>query len=77
MVDLCPNGYSVRQWPRRSGSISGRVISKTQKMVLDASMLNNQHYKVRFKGKVGQSWGRSSAPTEHLGVVAIEKAAFG
>ena len=27
----------------------------TQKMVLDASLLNTQHYKVRIKGKVGQS----------------------
>ena len=34
---------------------------KTQKMVLDASLLNTQHYKVRIKGKVGESWERSSA----------------
>ena len=34
------------------GSIPGRVIPKTQKMVLDASLLNTQHYKVRIKGKV-------------------------
>ena len=26
---------------------------KTQKMALDASLLNTQHYKVRIKGKVG------------------------
>ena len=37
------------------GSISGRVIPKTQKMALDASLLNTQHYKVRIKGKVEQS----------------------
>ena len=37
------------------GSISGRVIPKTQKMVLDAALLNTQHYKVRIKGKVEQS----------------------
>ena len=43
------------------GSISGRVIPKTQKMVLDASLLNTQHYKVWIKSKVGQSWERSSA----------------
>ena len=43
------------------GSIPGRVIPKTQKMVLDASLLNSQHYKVRIKGKVEQSWERSSA----------------
>ena len=34
------------------GSIFGRVIPKTQKMVLDASLLNSQDYKVRIKGKV-------------------------
>ena len=28
------------------------VIPKTQKMVLDTSLLNTQHYKVRIKGKV-------------------------
>ena len=37
------------------GSIPGRVKPKTQKMVLDASLLNTQHYKVRIKGKVEQS----------------------
>ena len=36
--------------PEAGGSISGRVIAKTQKMVLDTSLLNTQHYKVRFKG---------------------------
>ena len=34
------------------GSIPDQVIPKTQKMVLDASLLNNQRYKVRIKGKV-------------------------
>ena len=34
------------------GSIPGRVIPKTPKMVLDATLLNTQHYKVRIKGKV-------------------------
>ena len=37
------------------GSIPGWVIPKTQKRVLDASLLNTQHYKVRIKGKVEQS----------------------
>ena len=58
--------------------IPGRVIPKTQKMVLDAALLNTQHYKVRIKGKVEQSKERSSTPTHtYLGVVAIEKGAFG
>ena len=42
-------------------SIPGRVISETQKMVLDAALLKTQHYKVRIKGKVEQSKERSSA----------------
>ena len=37
------------------GSIPTRVKPKTQKMVLDATLLNTQHYKVRIKGKVEQS----------------------
>ena len=45
-------------------------------MVLDTSLLDTQHYKVPIKGKVEQSRERSSAPL-HLGVVAIEKGAFG
>ena len=40
-------------------SISGRVIPKTLKIVLDTSLLNTQQYKVR--GKVEQSRERSSA----------------
>ena len=47
--------------PRDLGSIPGRVISKTLKMVLDTSLLNTQHYKVRIKEKVEQSRERSSA----------------
>ena len=47
--------------PRDLGSNPGRVIPKTQKMVLDASLLNTQHYKVRIKGKVEQFRERSSA----------------
>ena len=30
-------------------SIPGRVIPKTQKMVLDVTLLNTQHYKIRVK----------------------------
>ena len=41
--------------PGDLGSIPGRVIPKTEKMVLDASLLNTQHYMVRIKGKVEQS----------------------
>ena len=35
--------------PGDRGSIPGRVIPKTQKMVLDTALLSTQHYKVRIK----------------------------
>ena len=50
--------------PGDLGSIPGRFIPKTQKMVLDASLLNTQHYKVRINGKVEQSReGVAPSPT--------------
>ena len=58
------------------GSIPGRVIPKTLKMVLDTSFLNTQQYKVCIKGKVEKSRESSSAPPRHLGVLAIEKGDF-
>ena len=45
-------------------------------MVLNASLLNTQHYKVRIKGKVEQSREWSSALLLHLGAAVIEKGAF-
>ena len=47
------------------------VIPKTQKIVLDAALLNTQHYKVRINGKMGRD------PPQHLGVVAIKKGTLG
>ena len=47
--------------PGDRDSISGRVIPKTLKMILDTSLLNTQHYKVRIKGKGEPSRERSSA----------------
>ena len=38
--------------PGDRGSIPGRVIPKTLKMVLDTSLLNTQQDKVHIKGKV-------------------------
>ena len=43
------------------GSITGCIIPKTLKMVLDTSLLNTWQYKVCIKGKVSQSRERSSA----------------
>ena len=55
MVKVFANG------PVDMGSIPGWVIPKTKKIVLDATLLNTQHYKVRIKGKLEQSRERSSA----------------
>ena len=55
MVRVFANG------PVDLGSIPGRVIPKTLKMVLDASLLNTQHYKVRIKDEVEKSSEKSSA----------------
>ena len=46
--------------PGDRGSIPGRVIPKTQKMVLDVTLLNTQYYKVRIKGNFKQSRVRNS-----------------
>ena len=48
------------------GSVPGRVIPKTLKMVLDTSLLDIQHSKVHIKGKMEQSGGRSSVPPKTL-----------
>ena len=40
-------------------SIPGRVIQKTQKMVLDATLLKAQNWEVRIKDKAEQSKERS------------------
>ena len=83
-VLLFNTNYSIEHWLNGrvfanslgdQGSVPGRVIPKTpKKMVLDATLLNNQHYKVWIKNKVEQQsreW--SNALPLHLGVVAIEK----
>ena len=41
--------------PGDRGSIPGRVIPKTQKLLPDTALLNIQHYKMRIKGKVEHS----------------------
>ena len=61
MVRVFTNG------PGDLGSILGRIIPKTQKIVFDATLLNTQHYKVRVKWS---NPGRGVAPSP------IEKGAF-
>ena len=41
--------------PGDQGLIPGRVLPKTQKMVLENFLLNTQHYKVRIKDTMEQS----------------------
>ena len=62
-INIPDIGIMVRVFTNGSGdmgSIPGRVIPKTQKMVIDASLLNTQYYKVWIKGKVEQFRERSS-----------------
>ena len=66
---------SFANGPEDLGSIPGRVMPKTLKMVLDNSLFNTQQYKVSIKGKVDQSRERKSAPLR-FGAVAIEKGVF-
>ena len=47
--------------PGELGPIPGHVVPKTFKIILGASLLNTQQYKVHNKGKVEQSRERSSA----------------
>ena len=58
LIDLV--GRMFTNNPGDLGSIPGCVIPKTLKMVLDSSLRNTQQYKVRIKGKVEQSWEKSS-----------------
>ena len=53
-------GIMVRVSANGPGNLC-RVLAKTQKMVLDASLIDTQRYKVRIKGKVENSGERSSA----------------
>ena len=64
LVNTRPSGLSVCQWSGRPGSIPDWVIPKTQKMALDADLLNIHHYK--GKDQVGQSLERSCALPQTL-----------
>ena len=59
--DFSQVGRMFTNGPGDLGSIPGRFIPKTLKMVLDTSLLNPQQYKVRIKGKVEKSRERSSS----------------
>ena len=53
-LEFSPKAWETAFNPRSSNT-------KDSKMVLGASLLNTQYYKVRFKAKVEQSRERSSA----------------
>ena len=61
IIVIGPEGRVFNNGPGDLGSIPGRIIPKTLKMVLDTSLLNTQRYKVRIKRKVEQSRENSSA----------------
>ena len=59
LIDLV--GRVFANGPGGLGSIPGRFITKTLKMVLVTSLLNTRQYKVCIEGKVEQSRERSIA----------------
>ena len=62
---LMSREFANDPWDRNS--IPGRVIPKTQKIVLDSPLLNTQQYKLGIKGKVDQvkEW-RSALPNSSV-----------
>ena len=63
------SGRLFANGPGDWGSILGRVIPKTQKMVPDTSLLNTHYYKVRIKGKCTNP-EKGVVRSLHLGLVA-------
>ena len=57
--------------PGDRSSIIGQAIPKTQKMILDATLLNTQRYNVRINGKVEQSreWSSTLPYTSKKGAL--------
>ena len=53
--------YCVHLWSRKPGFNPRSNHTKDSKMVLDAALLNIQHYKARINGKVEQSREKNSA----------------
>ena len=54
-------GRVFAKGPGDLGSIPGRAIPKSRKIVLYTALFYTQQYQVRIKGKVEQSRERSSA----------------
>ena len=62
--------------PGDLGSMTGRVIPKTLKMVLDTYLLNTQQYEDMYRGESDTIQEKELCPSLHLGIAAIEKGAF-
>ena len=62
LIFECISRYFIRfmAWPGRPGFNPRSSHTKDLKMVIDATLLYTQHYKVRIKGKVEHSRERSS-----------------
>ena len=60
-VCVCVCGLSIANYPEDLDSIPDQVIPKTQKMVLNATLLETQHYKVRIKSR-WSNLGKEVAP---------------
>ena len=58
--DICMMVRVFANGPGDLGTIPGQVIPNSQKMALDASLLNTQYYKEQIKGKVEQYREKSS-----------------
>ena len=59
-------GIMVRVFTNSSGdlgSVPGQVIPKTQKMILKATLIKTQHYKVRIKGKAWSNPRKGVVPS--------------
>ena len=61
---ICLMSKIFANGPVERGPIPGRVILKTQKTVLDSSLLSTRYYKICIKGKVEQSRERSNTLTD-------------
>ena len=60
-IQYWPYQLNFRQWSGRPRFNPRSGHTKDSKMVLDASLLNTQNFKVTIKGKVEQSREKSSA----------------
>ena len=60
LIDIVGRAFTNGQGDR--GSISDRIMPKTQKMVLDASLLKIEHYTVLIKDKRSNP-GKRVAPS--------------